>query len=69
MENKEQRTFETRLKFINGIFSNKYSRTAIMTSCINFKLRNSLNNYIEEMDKSLNALENANLMSVMKKMK
>ena len=69
MQNKEERTFETRLQFIKGIFENRYSRTDIMASCVNFKLKNSLNNYIEEMDKSLERLGNANLISVMKKMK
>ena len=69
MENKEERTFETRLLFIKELFENRYSRTDIMASCVNFKLKNSLNNYIMDMDASIECLKKAKLTSVAKKLK
>ena len=69
MQNNEQRSFESRLLFIRDIFNNPHPKEEIMTSCINFKLKNSLNNYIADLDRSINALENANTMTVLKRMK
>lgn len=49
----ETRTFESRLQFINEIFSNRYERHQIMASCINYKLDKSYELYIKEIHKSL----------------
>jgi len=40
-----EHTFESRLRFILDIFSNLYSQEEILTSCINFKLKNENRNY------------------------
>ena len=44
----ESRTFETRVKFIDEIFSNLYTRDQIMASCITYKLDKSFDAYIKE---------------------
>lgn len=46
---KEQRTFETRLLFINEIFSDLHSRSEIMAKCINYKLGKNLEQYMEDL--------------------
>ena len=44
----ESRTFETRVKFINELFSETYSQDQIMASCINHKLNKSFEAYIHD---------------------
>lgn len=61
------RTFETRLKFIDAIFSNKYERHQIMASCIKYKLDQSYETYLKEIHKSLWELEGKNPMTILKK--
>lgn len=48
-----ERTFETRLHFIYGLFSNKFTQDQIMANCIKYKLDKSLQAYIKEIHKSL----------------
>lgn len=63
----ETRTFESRLQFINEIFSNRYERHQIMASCINYKLDKSYELYIKEIHKSLWWLNGRDPMAVLKK--
>lgn len=50
--NLEDRTFETRLRFIHELFSNKYSQNDILASCIEHKLQRSFESFLEELDYS-----------------
>ena len=72
MVDKDNRTFETRVKFINEVFSNKFSRSDIMTSCILFKLKNSYNNYADELEATVqqleNKIENKGAISILRRM-
>ena len=61
------RTFETRLQFIDAIFSSKYERHQIMASCINYKLDQSYEMYLKEIHKSLWELDGKNPMTILKK--
>ena len=63
----EQRTFETRVKFIHDIFANKYAKEQIMASCINHKLDKSFEAYIKEIHQSLWVLYGKDPLAVLKK--
>ena len=63
----ESRTFETRVKFIDEIFSNLYTRDQIMASCITYKLDKSFDAYIKDIHKSLWKLSGKDPMSVLRK--
>ena len=72
MENKKRpdeasRTFETRLKFIDEIFSNTYTRDQIMASCITYKLNKSFEAYIKDIHKSLWKLSGKDPMAVLRR--
>lgn len=54
----ETRNLETRLKFIQEIFSNKFPSEQILASCIKYKLNTSLQQY--KFDLHLSALDLAN---------
>lgn len=54
----ELRTFETRLQFINYIFSNKYSQEEILKNCITFRLNKTYEQYLESLENSIKALRN-----------
>lgn len=54
----ENRTFETRLEFIEGVFSHPYTKLEIMASSVQFKLNKTYEQYLEEIEKSLNYLLN-----------
>ena len=61
------RTFETRLQFIDAIFSNKYEDYQIMASCINFKLDQSYEVYLKDIHKSLWLLNGKNPLTILKR--
>lgn len=63
----EKRTFETRVKFINAIFTNKYTKDQIMASCITYKLDKSFEAYIKKIHQSLWTLNGEDPMRVLKK--
>lgn len=65
--NEDERTFETRVKFINNIFSDKYTNSAIMAHCIQYKLGKSYENYIKEVSESVWNLEGKDPMKILKK--
>lgn len=72
MENKvrppeSERTFESRLKFINEIFSNTYSSDQIMASCIQYKLNKSFEAYIKDIHKSLWKLSGKDPMAILRR--
>lgn len=72
MENKKRpneasRTFETRVKFIDEIFSNTYTRDQIMASCITYKLNKSFETYIKDIHKSLWKLSGKDPMAVLRR--
>lgn len=62
-----ERTFETRLKFIKELFTNKYEPYQIMAHCIQHKLDKSYEAYIKEIHKSVWLLENEDPMAVLKR--
>ena len=64
---KNSRTFETRVKFIDEIFSETYSRDQIMASCIQHKLNKSFEAYIKDIHKSLWRLSGKDPMAVLRK--
>ena len=64
---REDRTFETRLQFINEIFRNKYKRYQIMASCIKYKLNKSYEAYVKEIHKSVWDLNGKDPIAVLKK--
>lgn len=61
------RTFETRLQFINEIFSDTYSRDRIMASCINHKLDSSFEVYLKDIHKSLWRLSGKDPLKILKR--
>jgi hypothetical protein len=63
----ESRTFETRLKFINELFSETFTADQIMASCINYKLSKSFEAYIKDIHKSLWKLRNSDPMAILKR--
>ena len=72
MENKKRpdeasRTFETRVKFIDEIFSNTYTQDQIMASCITYKLNKSFEAYIKDIHKSLWKLSGKDPMAVLRR--
>lgn len=63
----DERTFETRLKFIKEIFTNRYEPYQIMAHCIQHKLDKSYEVYLKEIHKSLWLLEDKDPMAILKK--
>jgi len=59
-------TFETRLQFINSIFSNRFEDYQIMASCIQYKLDQSYEMYLKDIHKSLWLLEGKNPLTILK---
>lgn len=56
------RTFESRLLFLNSIYSNKYDNITIMAKCVSHKLKRSYIIYLSELEKDMSILnENANV--------
>jgi len=62
-----ERTFESRLKFINEIFSDTYSSDQIMASCIQYKLNKSFEAYIKDIHKSLWKLSGKDPMAILRR--
>ena len=60
------RTFKTRLQFINSIFSNRFEDYQIMASCIQYKLDQSYEMYLKDIHKSLWLLEGKNPLTILK---
>ena len=63
----DSRTFETRVRFIDEIFSNLYSRDQIMASCITYKLDKSFEAYIKDIHKSLWKLSGKDPIAILRK--
>lgn len=63
----ELRTFETRVKFIRDIFSNKFTPEQIMANSIQYKLDASYENYIKEIHKVAWKLFGEDPIKVLKK--
>jgi len=64
----DQRTFETRLLFIQSLFSNLYSKEDIMASCIQHKLDRSFLNYVETLDTMILKLSSEDPLKILKNM-
>lgn len=65
--NRAARTFETRVTFIRDIFTEKYDDSVIMTSCIQYKLGKSLDNYLADLKYSMWKLYGEDPMKVLKR--
>lgn len=63
----ELRTFETRLRFIDNLFSNRFSQDAILSSCIMHKLDSSFFEYIKAVHRSAWQLSGQDPMTILKK--
>lgn len=63
----EQRTFETRVKFIRDIFSSKYTPDQIMASCVNYRLDMNLKKLIKDIHKQLWKLSDEDPMDILKR--
>lgn len=63
----KSRNFETRVKFINQIFTNKYAPIEIMAHCIQYKLGKSYDHYLEEVTKSVWNLEGEDPIKILKR--
>ena len=63
-----KRTFESRLLFIREVFMNKYDNIEILTSGINYKLRQSLNQYEYDLHASKVKLSSEDAIKLMKKL-
>ena len=50
---REQRSFKTRLQYINEIFSNTFDQEEILKSCITHKLKCSYEDYVQSLERSL----------------
>ncbi len=64
---RDKRNFETRVKFINQIFTNKYTPTEIMASCIQYKLGKSYEQYLKDVTRSVWNLEGEDPIKILKK--
>lgn len=53
---RENRTFKTRLQFIDSVFSNPHSKDEILASSIQFKLRKSYEAYLEDLDRYIDGI-------------
>ena len=63
----EERTFESRLRFINEIFSNTYTANQIMASCIKHKLNKSFETYVKDIHRSLWELRGRDPLAILKR--
>jgi len=61
------RTFETRVKFIKELFSHKFENYQIMAHCIQHKLDRSYDAYLKEIHKSEWLLGNEDPIAVLKR--
>ena len=64
---RDARTFETRIKFIDEIFSNTFTKDQIMASCIQHKLDKSIEAYIKDIHKSLWKLSGKDPLAVLRR--
>lgn len=64
---RDKRNFETRVKFINQIFTNKYTPTEIMASCIQYKLGKSYEQYLKDVTRSVWNLEGEDPIKILKR--
>ena len=62
-----ERTFETRVKFIKELFSHKFENYQIMAHCIQHKLDRSYDVYLKEIHKSEWLLGNEDPIAVLKR--
>lgn len=65
----EQRTFETRLLFIKGIFTDLHPQCEIMAKCIEHKLDRSYEQYFRAINKDIYNLQNADSINLLKNIK
>jgi predicted GTPase len=61
------RTFETRVSFIQDIFTNKYKPVEIMAHCIQYKLDKSYETYLQDILKSVWNLDGQDPMKILKR--
>lgn len=63
---RNSRTFETRVSFINDIFTNKYEPIEIMAHCIKYKLDKSYETYFNDIMKSIWNLNGQDPIKILK---
>ena len=69
-DNYTNRTFETRLLFIESVFSERYTEEDIFKNCVEYKLRISYEQYEAEVNKCLKqmiSLANDDVVRAVKK--
>ena len=63
---REQRSFKTRLQYINEIFSNTFDQEEILKSCITHKLNCSYEDYVQSLERSIRHLREQSELRVLK---
>jgi hypothetical protein len=63
----ESRTFETRLRFIESVFRNKYAPIDVIANCVRYKLDISFQEYVRELDKCVWNIDGKDPMKMLKK--
>lgn len=63
---REQRSFKTRLQYINEIFSNTFDQEEILRSCITHKLKCSYEDYVRSLERSIKHLKEQSELRVLK---
>lgn len=63
---RDQRSFKTRLQYINEIFSNTFDQEEILKSCITYKLKCSYEDYVRSLDRSIKHLKEQSEIRVLK---
>lgn len=61
------RTFESRLLFLQSLYSNKYSQQEIMANCIKYKLGRTYIFYVEDLEKNIDKLREVDELKLLKK--
>ena len=63
---RNSRTFETRVKFVRDIFTNKYAPIEIMAHCIKYKLDKSYEVHLKDILKSVWNLNGQDPIKILK---
>ncbi len=65
---RENRTFKTRLQFIESVFADPHSKDEILASSIQFKLRKSYESYLQELEGCLDKIAEKEDIKTLKKL-
>ena len=63
----QEHNFKSKLLFLNEVFSNTYPKDVIMSSCIQYKLRLSFEDYEKSLNNSLWLLHGEDTLAILKR--